>query len=410
VSTTEASQAERTVEFPRDALLDGVFVVELESGRPVFAVDATQQTRVPADVGLALSIPNHTAGRSAQLLSAFHQGTFQGLYIGNGTVSDADINAAAVHAVRDLKLGWIHVAPGFSSSPANRLALDVNPEAFNGLCHLDEIVAFHCNLGDEALGALCAPRCPSVLILVDTQVTANGLAGAARAGLRELVFSRNVVTYPHAESFGIWPDLARLTLEKVGLIDDQLAAITPMKHLQILELPDNDIFRRHFDGLTELPRLTRLDLARTKINDRTIESLGGLRGLQRLDLSATQVTDDGLKALEGIERLTGLYLGSCDITDDGLARIVERHPDLAILDISRTLITPEALPLLTRLPNLWRLELSQELVCRELLDMHDRFPKLEEFGFRGGIPEGEGWELTGELVDHFGAANFTGVR
>ena len=410
MSTTAPSPAERTVEFPADMLLDGVTVVEFESGGLVFGVEATRHTRVGAHVDLALSIPNHTAGRLAQLLSAFHPGTFRGLYIGNGTVSGADIEAAAAHHVRDVKLGWIHVTHAFSGNPAERLVLDVNAEAFGGLRHLGEFVAFHCNFDDEALNQLCELGCPSALMLLDTQVTADGLAEASRSGLRELVFSENKVTHPHAASFGTWPGLARLTLEKVGLIDDQLAAITPMKDLQILELPNNDIFRRPFDGLAELPGLTRLDLARTRINDRTIESLSNVRGLQRLNLSATQITDNGLEALKGIERLTGLYLGSCDITNDGLARIVEQHPDLAILDISRTLITPEALPLLTRLPNLWRLDLSHELVCRELLDMHDQFPKLEEFGFRGGFSEGQAWELTGELVDYFGAATFTGVR
>jgi len=410
MNTTETSPAKRTVEFPADVRLDGVTVVEVESGGFAFGVDATQHTKVGADVDLALSIREHDAGRSAQLLSAFHPGTFQGLFIGNGTVSDADIEAAAAHHIRDLKLGWIHGTYSFSGSPAERLVLDVTAEAFGDLRQLGEFVAFHCNFDDEALGRLCELGCPTALMLLDTQVTADGLAEASRSGLWELVFSENKVTHPHAASFGTWPGLARLTLEKIGLIDDQLAAITPMKDLQILELPNNDIFRRPFEGLAELPRLTRLDLARTRISDHTIEPLSHLHGLQRLDLSATQITDSGLEALNGIDRLTGLFLGSCDITNDGLARIVEQHPDLAILDISRTLITPDALPLLTRLPNLWRLDLSHELVCRELLDMHDQFPKLEEFGFRGGFTEGEAWELTGELVDYFGAARFTGVR
>ncbi|MFV9673684.1 MAG: hypothetical protein ACNYZH_10705, partial [Acidimicrobiia bacterium] len=117
--------------------------------------------------------------------------------------------------------------------------------------------------------------------------------------------------------------------------------------------------------------------------------------------------DDGLETLAGIDHLTHLYVGSCDITDDGLARIVEEHPNLAVLDISRTLITPDAVPLLSQLPNLWRLEMSHELVCQGFLDMRDRFPKLQEFGFRGGFPNDD---LAIELVDNFGAATFTGVR
>ncbi len=382
-------------------------MVEIESGRPVFAVDARRYTKVGPDVDLALSIPKHTAGRSAQLLSAFRPGTFQGLYIGNGTASDADIEAAAAHHVEDLTLGWIHGTFAFSGHPAERLVLDVEPEAFAQLGYLAEFTAHHCNLDDQALAELCANPSLWGVILFDTEVTPHGLDKAGRWRLRELVYSGNKVMFPHAASFGTWPDLFRLTLNKVGLIDDHLSAITQLTSLEILELPNNDIFRRSFDGLAELPRLVWLDLSRTRINDTTVESLSSLRNLQRLDLSATAFTDDGIESLAGINHLSRLYVGSCDITDDGLARIVEEHPNLAVLDISRTLVTPDVVPLLTRLPNLWRLELSHELVCQGFLDMRDRFPKLQEFGFRGGLPNDT---LAIELVDHFGAATFTGVR
>jgi hypothetical protein len=407
MSATETKPAQRIVDFPRDALLDGVTVVEVEQGCPVFAVDAIRHTKVEPDVDLALSIPEHNAGRSAQLLSAFRSGTFRGLYIGNGTVSDADIEAVAAHLVEDLKLGWIHRTYSFSGYPAERLVLNVGAGSFARCRTLDDLVAYHCNFGDDALQELCALPRLSVLILVDTQVTADGLARAARAGLRELIYSRNKVVHPHATSFGTWPGLARLTLGKVGLIDDQLGAIAQLKSLEILELPNNDIFRRGFDGFAELPKLVWLDLSRTRVDDTTVESLGRLRNLRRLDLSATAFTDDGLASLMGLDRLSHLYVGSCDITNDGLARIVEEHRKLAVLDISRTLITPDVVPLLTRLPNLWRLELSHEMVCQGFLDMRDRFPRLSEFGFRGGFPDDD---LAIELVDHFGAANFAGVR
>ena len=168
MTTTQTSPAQRTVEFPADVLLDGVTVVEFESSGLSFGVDATRHTKVGADAGLALSIPEHDAGRSAQLLSAFHPGTFQGLFIGNGTVSDADIEAAAAHHVRDLKLGWIHVTHSFSGGPAERLFLDVNAESYAGLRHHGEFVAFHCNFDDEALNQLCELGCPSALMLLDT--------------------------------------------------------------------------------------------------------------------------------------------------------------------------------------------------------------------------------------------------
>ncbi len=407
MSTTQTRPAQRTIHFPGGVLLDGVTVVELKSGRPVFAVDAVQQTVVDANAELALSIPEHDAGRAAQLLSAFSPGTFRTLYIGNGSVSDADIEAAAAHSVWDLAMGWIHATHSFRGYPAKRLILDVKAETFTHLAHLDAFAARHCDFDDEALNALFSVSSPYGVILEDTQVTPDGLAKSSRPGLRELVYSENHVTCPNAASFGTWPGLARLTMDRMGIIDDQLRAIATFTDLQILELSNNDLFRRTCHCLDELPSLTSLDLARTRINDATIESLSNLRDLQRLDLSATAITDHALDALTGMNHLTHLRLGSCDITNDGLARIVEEHPNLVVLDISRTLITPDAVPLLTRLPNLWRLEISTEMVCREFLDMVDQFPKLEEFGFRGGVPF---LPLTAELVDYFGAANWMGVR
>jgi hypothetical protein len=407
MATTTTKPAERTIRFPKEARLDGIAVVELESGRPVFAVDAVEHTDVDANVELALSIPEHNAGRSAHLLSAFPAGTFRALYLGNGTVSDADINAAAVHCPEALELGWIHAAGWSRGTAATRLVLDVKSESFARLVSLTEFTARHCNFDDDALKSLCSGPARYGMILEDTEVTVDGLCAASHNRLRELVYSEHRVTQPHATSFGDWTSLARLTLGHAGLIDDQLDAVTAINSLQILELPRNDIFRRSSDRLGALPNLASLDLARTRINDTTVRSLSGLRNLQRLDLSATAITDDALEALAGMNRLSHLYLGSCDITNHGLARIVEQHPNLAVLDISRTLITPDAVPLLTRLLNLWRLEISKEMVCRDFLDMVDSFPALREFGFRGGIPD---WELTGELVDYFGAANWLGVR
>ena len=407
MATTQTRRGQRTVKFPKKAVLDGVAVVELESGRPVFASNATRRTTVDADAELALSIPEHDSGRSAELLAAFRPGTFQALYIGNGTVSDADIEAAANHWVGHLELGWIHLADSFRGEAARRLVLDVKPETFFRCNGLGGFAARHCDFGDDALSALFTGSSPGAVILEDTVVTPDGLDAASRPGLQELVYSENRSTYPGATSFGDWPDLARLTMNRAGLIDDQLGSIAALKRLVILELPNNDIFRRISHCLDDLPNLRRLDLARTRINDTTIESLCTLRNLQRLDLSATAITDDALAALTDIEGLTGLFLGSCDITNDGLARIVEEQPNLTVLDVSRTLITPEAVPLLTRLPKLRRLEISQEMVCQEFLDLADRFPSLGEFGFRGGVPFSP---LAAELVDYFGAANWIGAR
>ena len=398
--------AQRTIHFPGDVRLDGVVVVELKSGRPTFAVDAVRNTEVDVDSELALSIPEHDAGRTAQLLSTFGLGTFRALYIGNGTVSNADIDAAAAHRIQELELGWVHRAHTYDAKRAERLVLDVQAGMFAQLPQLDSFAARRCNFGDEALGALLEGPPPYALILEDTDVTPSGLEAASQPGLGELVYSENRVTYPAATSFGNWPGLNRLTMDRVGLIDDQLTPVVAMQQLKILELPRNDIFRRQRRDLQKLHNLTWLNLARTSINDVTIESLSNLRKLQLLDLSATAITDDALDALAGLGRLQHLFVGSCDITDDGLAQIIKQHPNLAVLDISRTLITPEAVSLLTRLPHLWKLEISKEMECREFLDMRDRFPKLEEFGFRGGSFS----DLAFELVDHFGGARFRGVR
>ncbi len=226
---------------PLPSVLAGV--VELEMGRYPFAVEAVRLTKVRADAELALSIPEHVPDWSAQLPSVFRLGTFRGLYVGNGTVTNADVEAAPSHGIRELKIGWVHAAHSFSGAPAERLVLEAGAPSSTRCRDLNDLVAYHTGF-DDALGAVCSLPHLTVLILVDTRVTADGLAGAGRAGIGEPVYSENRVKPPHAASYGEWPDLVRLTLNKVGVIDDQLEAITALKSLQILELPNNDIFRR----------------------------------------------------------------------------------------------------------------------------------------------------------------------
>ena len=92
-----------------------------------------------------------------------------------------------------------------------------------------------------------------------------------------------------------------------------------------------------------------------------------------------------------------------------LARIVDEHPHLKVLDISRTLVTADAVPLLTKLPDLWRLELSQPSFSKPLLEAIDDFASLEEFGFRGQEASIDDPDI-GELVDWYGAANWIPTR
>ena len=131
-----------------------------------------------------------------------------------------------------------------SGDPPRRLVLEAEAEAFTRFSQLNLLSARHCNFGDEDLGALFAGPPPYALILEDTEVTPDGLEAASQPGLGELVYSENRVTYPGATSFGNWPGLKRLTMDRVGLIDDQLTPVVAMQQLKILELPRNDIFRR----------------------------------------------------------------------------------------------------------------------------------------------------------------------
>ena len=400
MSTTQDQTTERTLAFPEGMALDGISVTELYRGEPLMWESAEHHMEFGATEELALSISDLEPGRAAEVLRAFERRTFRLVYLNSGTVSDADILAVASSEVRQLKLGMINGAP------AARLELDVSGESFARCKMLRNLGVYHCTFSDDHLGGVKSLHWLETLLLNDTVVTAAGLDAAVMPGLSALLIVDHYRTYGHMSSLEKWGGLRELSLERVGLIDEHLDGIASLKNLQILRLPYSDIFRRPFDGLAQLPDLSWLDLARTRVNDTTIESIGELLSLQRLDLSATAVTDAGLASLSGLRTLERLHLGNCDITDDGLARIVEQHPYLRVLDISRTLITPQAVPLLTRLPNLWRLEISQDDIAEALMEV-DEFPALEEFGFRG-MAMGNHW--VGELVDHFGAANFPGHR
>ena len=102
MSTTDTSFTQRTIEFPADIRLDGVTVVESESGGLVFGVDAIRHTKVGADVDLALSIRDHDADLEIGGFVSLDRGAgtvVLGVLTGDGGWEVVEVRARSVRGV-----------------------------------------------------------------------------------------------------------------------------------------------------------------------------------------------------------------------------------------------------------------------------------------------------------------------
>jgi len=100
-----------------------------------------------------------------------------------------------------------------------------------------------------------------------------------------------------------------LHLNRLGLDDDDIAALQYMENLIRLELTDNNI--TDLTPLTGLTSLTTLHIDRNQINDLT--PLASLTNLTWLFMGGNQVTN--FEPLFGLENLTWLNLASSGISD-----------------------------------------------------------------------------------------------
>jgi len=157
------------------------------------------------------------------------------------------------------------------------------------------------------------------------------------------------VTAEDVTLFGRLTDLVKLRiLDCRALDDDMVAALSGLKHLQVLALTNTGItdagartIADSFPGLVELDlssntnltgaamksiaslvKLERLSLVQTRFNDLQTRRLGKLVELQALDLRGNMEAGDlTLAVVAGLPRLRGFKHRSTIVSDEGLAAL-----------------------------------------------------------------------------------------
>jgi len=179
------------------------------------------------------------------------------------------------------------------------------------------------------------PKCQA-LVLSGVRVTDEGWDALATCKtLESLWFTNSTVT---DEGLSRLKDLHLVSL---GLMQTQVSAsaITQLKHLQFLELWQNEVDLATIESLDQLPQLEHLDLRGAKIRDDVLAKLPPLPKMFSLWLSQAPIGDAALAGINQQPKLRYLYLNETQVTDAGLASLTK---GLSHVDVSHTNVTEVA--------------------------------------------------------------------
>lgn len=154
--------------------------------------------------------------------------------------------------------------------------------------------------------------------------------------------------------------------------DKDLALLTGLAHLVVLDLRGTQITDEALLHLRDLPQLKELYLGgsvvtdvepplfHARITDAAIQQITQLSSLEVLSLAKTDITDQGVQQLPRLSNLKVLYLLGTPISDDAVASLAEMK-SLESLYLQETRISPEGLARLRKeLPQTEILPLAYE--------------------------------------------------
>ena len=163
--------------------------------------------------------------------------------------------------------------------------------------------------------------------------------------LRALDLSKATVTEKTLKIIGRIQTIDSLWLRGLPITSSGVETLAPLKKLKLLALSLTKIDDRALKTISEnFPKLESLDLTLCeKVSDEGMRYLAKLPKLKRLVLNHTNVGLDGLKALKPLH-IEGLYLeADHKIDDDCMALIAEQWPNLELLNVGETKVTPAGL-------------------------------------------------------------------
>jgi len=143
-------------------------------------------------------------------------------------------------------------------------------------------------------------------------------------------------------------DLEVLDLRGTQISDEALTHLTDLPSLEQLYLggsvitdTEPTLFHARFtdaavDPVVQLTSLKVLSLAKTDIGDPAVQKLPALSNLEVLFLLGTNVTDESVEALSQMTSLRELYLQETAVTPEGLERLREALPETEILPLDES--------------------------------------------------------------------------
>ena len=135
-------------------------------------------------------------------------------------------------------------------------------------------------IDDKALEVVATLHNLELLALADTKVSGKGIAH-----LRRL------------------PKLWSLSLQKLGLTDNEISSLKTFPKLSILKLAEDRITSAGVKELAQIPHLKVLDLEYNPVDDKAINDLLKMTSLEELNLGGSKMTAEGIKKLAALPNL-----------------------------------------------------------------------------------------------------------
>lgn len=213
------------------------------------------------------------------------------------------------------------------------------------------------------------------MLLMARKVTDDGLLSLASIpSLRGLGLGQCKITDKGVMALS--DQLQTLGISESDITDKCMAHIAKMHNLTLLNVSDCNVSDAGFCQLTQLP-LMELWGAHTRMTDLTLRTLAsGKARLNCLCAIDTKVSEKGLRALSHMP-LTRLELGVCPNVDDSCIRMLAKtFPDLTLLAIDDTSITPASFKTIAEMKKLTFLRLSRIRFKESELDPIMTLPNL----------------------------------
>lgn len=135
-------------------------------------------------------------------------------------------------------------------------------------------------IDDKALEVVATLPNLELLAIDDTKVSGKGIAHLKRL-----------------------PKLWSLSLQKLGLTDNEITSLKTFPNLSIVKLAEGRITSAGVKELAQIPRLTVLDLEYNPVDDKAVPYLLKLTNLKELNLGGSKMTAAGIKKLAALPNL-----------------------------------------------------------------------------------------------------------